>query len=75
MRTISLSFAALAVAAASSASAQVKVAVDPSADAHPISPLIYGMNFPSAAQVAGGGITVARWGGNGTTRYNYETKE
>jgi hypothetical protein len=36
-------FVALAIGAR--ANAQATVAVDPSADAHPISPLIYGANF------------------------------
>jgi MYXO-CTERM domain-containing protein len=53
------------------ARAQVTVAVDPTADVHPISPLIYGMNFPSDAQIDGARLAVARWGGNSTTRYNY----
>lgn len=73
MRSLVACFsAALALAAASPALAQVSVAVDPGADLRVISPLIYGLNFPSDAHVAEGRITVARWGGNGTTRYNYE---
>jgi len=47
------------------------VTVDAAADQHPISPLIYGMNFPSAAQASAVELTLARWGGNRTTRYNY----
>jgi hypothetical protein len=54
-----------------SANAQVTVAIDPTLDVHPISPLVYGMNFPSAAQVSQGKIPLMRRGGNGTTRYNY----
>ena len=54
------------------AAAQVTVAIDPTADVHPISPLIYGMNFASAAQVAAARIPITRWGGNTTSRYNYE---
>src|SRR5262245_53507453 len=57
---------------ASSALAQVTVDVDPTKDARPISPLIYGMNFPSDEHVSAGRLTVARWGGNSTTRYNYK---
>ncbi len=56
-----------------SARAEVTIAVDPAANAHPISPLIYGMNFPSSKQIEGGRLTVGRWGGNSVTRYNYET--
>jgi hypothetical protein len=63
-------FVALTIGAR--ANAQATVAVDPSADAHPISPLIYGANFPSEAQIAAGRLTVGRWGGNTTSRYNYE---
>src|SRR5262249_17930868 len=53
------------------ASAQVTVTVDAAQDVHPISPLIYGMNFPSAAQISAAKIPLARWGGNSTSRYNY----
>ncbi|KAJ7078814.1 glycoside hydrolase family 44-domain-containing protein [Mycena crocata] len=39
--------------------------------AHPISPLIYGVNFPpSASYVHDLGVTMARWGGNAVTAYN-----
>jgi MYXO-CTERM domain-containing protein len=51
---------------------QVTVTVDAAQDVHSISPLIYGMNFPDAAQLADGKIPLARWGGNGTSRYNYQ---
>src|ERR1700722_8706902 len=54
------------------ASAQVTVAVDPTKNAHVISPLVYGMNFASSAQIAGANVPLTRWGGNATTRYNYE---
>lgn len=65
---LALSLATLAAPAA----AQITVAVDPTADAHAISPLIYGANFPSDAQIAAGRLTLGRWGGNTTSRYNYE---
>jgi len=68
--------AAIALAALSTltgrAAAQVTVEVDPSADARPISPLVFGINFPSDAQIDAGGLTIGRWGGNAVTRYNYE---
>jgi hypothetical protein len=51
---------------------QATVTVDLTHDVHPISPLIYGANFPSDAQVSEGGLTLARWGGNSTTRYNWQ---
>ncbi|MEO7913118.1 MAG: glycoside hydrolase family 44 protein, partial [Roseiflexaceae bacterium] len=47
------------------------LAVDTSADRHAISPLIYGMNFPDPALLNDLGLTVQRWGGNATTRYNW----
>ena len=37
----------------------------------PISPLIYGVNFPTnAAYITQLGVTVSRWGGNAVTAYN-----
>jgi len=51
---------------------QVTVAVDTGADVHPISPLIYGINFATDADVVAGRLTLTRWGGNGTTRYNWQ---
>ena len=52
--------------------AQVSVVVDTTADVHPISPLIYGINFAADADVAAGNLALTRWGGNTTTRYNWE---
>jgi hypothetical protein len=46
--------------------------VDASADQHPISDLIYGMNFPSEALARELRLPVQRWGGNSTTRYNWQ---
>lgn len=69
---LSVSFAAALFALSATTLAQVKVSVDPSAGAHPISPLVYGLNFPSEAQLDLGKITAGRWGGNSVTRYNYE---
>ncbi|KAF7977906.1 hypothetical protein HWV62_2470 [Athelia sp. TMB] len=38
---------------------------------HPISPLVYGMAFPTdAAYIEELGITISRWGGNAVTAYN-----
>jgi hypothetical protein len=51
----------------------VAVAVDPNADRHPVSPQIYGMNYGTAAQMSRLKVPVRRWGGNATTRYNWET--
>ncbi len=52
--------------------APIIVSVDPNADRHPVSPLIYGMNFGTAAQMSRLKVPVRRWGGNSTTRYNWE---
>jgi hypothetical protein len=57
------------------------LAVDATAGQHPISPYIYGVNFagsngfnnpfdPTLAKSLG--VTVNRWGGNATTRYNWD---
>ena len=51
--------------------AQINVAVDVTADVHPISPLIYGINFADGDQLTLG-IPLSRWGGNATTRYNWQ---
>jgi len=48
------------------------LSVDTSADQHAISALIYGMNFPSEAQARELRLPVQRWGGNATTRYNWQ---
>lgn len=39
---------------------------------HPISPEIYGMNFPDTTLAKELQLPVARWGGNATTRYNWQ---
>ena len=61
----------VACVAPATARAQFQVAVDPTLDVHPISPLIYGMNFVDAGRAAAANIPLTRWGGNSTTRYNY----
>lgn len=48
------------------------LSVDVSADRHAISPDIYGMNFPDATLAAELHMSVQRWGGNSTTRYNWQ---
>jgi hypothetical protein len=50
----------------------VTVAVDPAAGRHAISPLIYGVNFGDDTQAAQRRWPVRRWGGNATTRYNWQ---
>ena len=50
----------------------VPVAVDPGANRHAVSPLIYGVNFGDDAQAAALRWPARRWGGNGTTRYSWQ---
>ncbi|HRJ42652.1 MAG TPA: glycoside hydrolase family 44 protein, partial [Caldilineaceae bacterium] len=57
--------------------ADVHLAVDASADRRPISPDIYGMNTyqmpaPAPAYMQALGVSVRRWGGNATSRYNWK---
>ncbi|WP_158289693.1 glycoside hydrolase family 44 protein [Paenibacillus flagellatus] len=51
----------------------VKIGIDTSADRRVVSPDIYGINFndmhPNDSELA---FPVQRWGGNNTTRYNWE---
>jgi hypothetical protein len=49
----------------------VAVAVDPALDRRAVNPLIYGVNWAGAGQLATGLYTANRRGGNGTTRYNW----
>jgi hypothetical protein len=52
---------------------EVHVGLDAASGLQPISPYIYGMAFaPNSAYIAGAGITVNRWGGNHSSRYNWE---
>jgi hypothetical protein len=51
----------------------VNVNVDVTSQAHPFSPLIFGVAFGDPARNAQMGYTVDRWGGNSTTRYNWQT--
>ncbi len=46
--------------------------VDAGSDRRAISPYIYGLNFADEAMAKDLGITVNRWGGNATTRYNWQ---
>jgi Glycoside hydrolase family 44 len=46
--------------------------VDVAANRHPISPLIYGGAFASNGRDPAAGYLLHRWGGNATTRYNWQ---
>jgi hypothetical protein len=48
------------------------LSVDAQGDQHPISPYIYGMNFASESLAAELDLPVRRWGGNSTSRYNWQ---
>lgn len=51
----------------------VDVAVDVFSNRHPISPFVYGGAYPKdAATITDSGLTVVRWGGNATSRYNWK---
>ena len=48
------------------------LSVNATADRHPISPYIYGMNFASEAIANAVRLPVRRWGGNSTSRFNWQ---
>ena len=48
------------------------LAIDATADVHPISPDIYGMNYADAALAEAVRLPVRRWGGNATSRFNWQ---
>jgi hypothetical protein len=56
----------------SSSSAALVISVDANADRHPISPLVYGVNFASPEQLRLLNAPINRSGGNATTRYNWK---
>ena len=54
-------------------SAGPALSVDAAAGHHAISPYVYGMNFADETLAAELQLPVRRWGGNATTRYNWQT--
>jgi len=52
--------------------ATVAISVDPALDRRPISAFVFGVNFASPQQLSTVGYTLNRWGGNRTTRYNWQ---
>ncbi len=48
------------------------LSIDAAADVHPISPYIYGMNFALTDVATEVRLPVRRWGGNSTTRFNWQ---
>jgi hypothetical protein len=52
----------------------VTVSIDTLSNRHPISPLVYGGSYPQdAPTITDSGMTVVRWGGDATSRYNWKT--
>lgn len=49
------------------------LSVDAALHRHPISPLIYGMNFADEDLASELHLPLRRWGGNATTRFNWQT--
>ncbi len=57
----------------SSSTVTVDVNIDALGNRHPISPYVYGGAYPQdAATIKDSGLTVVRWGGNSTSRYNWK---
>jgi len=52
--------------------ADLLLSVDASGPRRPISPLIYGINYADEALAQELNLPVRRWGGNATTRYNWQ---
>ena len=61
----------LAIASASVAWAET-ISIDANADRHAINPMVYGVAWADAAQLAGLNPPSNRWGGNHTSRYNWK---
>ncbi len=62
----------ISLISASLPSAEITLSVDAGTGRHPISPDIYGMNFVDEQLAAELRLPVRRWGGNSTTRYNWQ---
>ena len=58
---------------ATSSTVTVDVTIDALANRHPISPYVYGGAYPQdVPTIKDSGLTVVRWGGNSTSRYNWK---
>src|SRR5438105_8680498 len=68
---ISLALSATALAATPPRNAAVAIAVDASADLHPINPKIYGVAFASSDDLKALNAPLNRMGGNAMTTYNW----
>jgi hypothetical protein len=55
------------------AGTSVTISIDTLANRHQISPYIYGQAYPaSTSQITDSGLSLVRWGGNGTSTYNWQ---
>jgi fibronectin type 3 domain-containing protein len=51
----------------------VQVTIDVLSNRHPISPYVYGGNYPASnVYIADSGTTLVRWGGNASSTYNWQ---
>src|SRR5690242_2103078 len=66
-----LAVSALSLSGVVLAQAGPALSVNVANNRHPISDDIYGMNYAPEALAAELRLSVRRWGGNSTTRYNY----
>jgi hypothetical protein len=69
MTRLSLLIACIAVSAAADTAT---LTIDVTKNRHRISPEIYGLAFATAAQLRELNVPLNRWGGNSTTRYNWQ---
>ena len=61
-----------AVTAARAQTSSISITVDASANRHPINPMIYGVAGASATQLKDLKVPLHRYGGNNTSRYNWQ---
>jgi len=64
--------ALLAAAGAMAQNPPASVSVDANANRHPINPNIYGIAYGDAHDMATLNVPLNRWGGNATSRYNWQ---
>jgi hypothetical protein len=64
--------ALLGVFQAGAQTSSVSISVDANANRHPINPNIYGIAYGDAYDVKALNAPLNRWGGNATTRYNWQ---
>ena len=69
---LTATFVAVATVAPATAATGPSLTVDEAAGRQAISADIYGMNYADAALASELGLTTDRWGGNSTSRYNYQ---